>query len=107
MGLFMVSYLCYCQTMTKLLLDRRDKLTRPLRCPDLSDRTAGVLRYILQCWLAGFFPSVADIAMALAMSNIAAVSRELELLKAKGYLHGPSGRNAKLRISDKALELAI
>ena len=92
--------------MTKPSIQKlRDKL-EDCRLPrELTPRQADVLRYVLQCWMSGFIPSIREIGLEHDISSPNGVVCHLDALRRKGYLEEVD--NTSLMLSDKALELVL
>lgn len=85
---------------------RRDKLEEPLVLRGLTPRQADILRYILQCWLSGFLPTIREIADEHGIRSPNGVVCHLRALRMRGYLEDV-GEKSGLVLTDKSLELAM
>lgn len=76
---------------------------KPQVPPDLTGASAAILKWILECWLSGFLPSVREIADAFGYKSTNAVQTHLKRLKEAGMLADRHGK--PLELTDEAMAL--
>lgn len=86
---------------------KRNQLQRGFKVPELTVTQTDVLRYVLQCWLSGFLPTVREICAEFNWNSPNAAVTHLAQLRIKGYIEECETSKTGLVLSDKALKLVI